>query len=62
MNTMKQKKHFIRPAVLQELNILPETPILQASIVTSTTVTTTGQEIQDYNWNDSSFNHDWGTE
>ena len=62
MNTMKQKKHFIRPAVLQELSILPETPILAASIVEQTTVTTTGQEIQDYNWNDSSFNHDWGTE
>ena len=59
MHMMKQKKHFIRPAVLQELTLLPDTPILQASIVSSTTVTTTGQQTQDYNWSDTSFNHDW---
>jgi len=61
MNTMKQKKHFIRPAVLQELNILPETPILAASIVEQTTVTTTGQPVETIDWEASgnTFNHQW---
>ena len=56
---MKQKKQFIKPAVLQEITLLPDAPILQASVSTKMTVTTTGQEVKDYNFSDSSFNHDW---
>ena len=61
MNTMKQKKTFITPAVLQALSLHGETPILTGSVADQTTVTATGQEVEDYDWNDSSFNHTWGT-
>ena len=62
MHNMKQKKQFVRPAVLQELTLLPDAPILQASIVDSMTVPTTGQEVQSIDWTDPTFNHDWTAE
>ena len=59
MNTMKQKKTFITPVVLQALSLHGETPILAGSVAEQTTVTATGQEVKDYDWSDSSFNHNW---
>ena len=56
---MKQKKQFIKPAVLQEITLLPDTPILQASIVDQTTVTATGQEVVHYDFSNDAFNHTW---
>ena len=50
---------FITPAILQALSFREETPILAGSVVDQTTVSTTGQEVQDYDWSDSSFNHNW---
>ena len=62
MNTMKQKKTFITPAVLQALSLHGETPILAGSVAEQTTVTATGQEVQEYNFGDeSTFNHEWGS-
>ena len=60
--TMKQKKQFTRPAILQELSLLPETPILQGSTSDNVTIATTGQEVKDYDFspdNAGGFNHDW---
>ena len=62
MNTMKQKKTFITPAILQALSLHGETPILTGSVAEQTTVTATGQEVQDYDWSDSSFNHNWNNQ
>ena len=56
--TMKQKKQFTRPAVLQELSLLPDTPILAGSVVDNTTIVSTGQEVQDWNY-ETDFDHNW---
>ncbi len=62
MNTMEQKKTFITPAVLQALSLHGETPILTGSVAEQTTVTATGQEVQEYDFSDESpFNHEWGS-
>ncbi len=61
MNTMKQKKTFITPAVLQALSLRGETPILAGSVAEQTTVTATGQEVQEYDFNENTFNHEWGS-
>ena len=59
--TMKQKKQFIRPAVLQELSLLPDTPILAGSVVDNTTILSTGQTVENYDFSpeQSDFNHEW---
>lgn len=58
MHKMKQKKQFTRPAVLQELSLLPDSPILAGSVVDNTTIVSTGQEVQDWNY-ESDFDHNW---
>ena len=64
MHMMKQKKQFVKPAVLQELTLLPETPILVASIIDTTTVTTQGQRFEMHDFSDPTdpFNHNWEAE
>ena len=59
---MKKKNQFVRPAVLQEVHLLPEAAILAASVVDNTTITATGQEVTTYDFSNSSFNHSWGEE
>ena len=56
--TMKQKKQFIRPAVLQELSLLPDTPILAGSVVDNTTILSTGQTVENWNY-ETDFDHNW---
>ena len=58
MHKMRQKKHFTRPAVLQELSLLPDSPILAGSVVDNTTIVSTGQEVQDWNY-ETDFDHNW---
>lgn len=58
MHKMKQKKQFTRPAILQELSLLPDTPILAGSVVDNTTIVSTGQEVQDWNY-ETDFDHNW---
>ena len=58
MHKMKQKKQFIRPAILQELSLLGESPILNGSVVDNTTIVSTGQEVQDWNY-ETDFDHNW---
>ena len=55
---MKQKKQFTRPAILQEFSLLPDTPILAGSVVDNTTIVSTGQEVQDWNY-ETDFDHNW---
>ena len=58
MHKMIQKKQFTRPAILQELSLLPDTPILAGSVVDNTTIVSTGQEVQDWNY-ETDFDHNW---
>ena len=58
MHKMKQKKQFTRPAILQELSLLPDTPILAGPVVDNTTIVSTGQEVQDWNY-ETDFDHNW---
>ena len=58
MHKMRQKKQFTRPAILQELSLLPDTPILAGSVVDNTTIVSTGQEVQDWNY-ETDFDHNW---
>ena len=57
--TMKQKKQFTRPAILQELSLLPDSPILAGSVVDNTTIVSTGQEVQEHDFSGGDFNHEW---
>lgn len=59
MHKMKQKKQFTRPAILQELSLLPETPILAGSVVDNVTVYSTGQEVENHDFSGDVFNHEW---
>ena len=57
---MKVKKQFVRPFVLQEVTLLPGTPILQGSVSDNTTVTSMGQQVEFKEFDDyENFNHNW---
>lgn len=56
---MRKKQQFVRPAILQEVTLLPESPILAGSVVDNTTIVSTGQEVQTHDFSDASFNHNW---
>ena len=58
MHKMKQKKQFTRPAILQELSLLGESPILNGTVVDNTTIVSTGQEVQDWDF-ENDFDHNW---
>ena len=53
------KKQFVKPAILQEVTLLPESPILAGSVVDNTTIVSTGQEVKTHDFSDASFNHNW---
>ena len=59
MHKMKQKKQFVRPGILQELTLLPESPILQGSVVDNTVIVSTGQDVENHDFSDESFDHQW---
>ena len=59
MHNMRQKQQFVRPAVLREVTLLPDTPILQASIVDQTTVISAGQDVETHDFDGADFNHNW---
>ena len=59
MHKMKQKKQFVRPAVLQELSLLPDMPILAGSVVDNVTVVSAGQPVEDINADDQDWNKKW---
>lgn len=57
---MRKKQQFVRPIVLQELMLLPGTPILQGSVSDNTTIVSTGQQVETYEFDDhQNFNHNW---
>lgn len=57
---MKKKKQFERPQVLQELTLLPDTPILAGSVSDDMIVVSTGQDVENYDFSDDEgFVTDW---
>lgn len=56
-----RKLAYIAPAVINRVSVELETPILAGSVVNnSTTIQTTGQEVVEYNFgNSSDFNQVW---
>ena len=59
MHKMKQKKQFVRPGIRQELTLLPESPILQGSVVDNTTIVSAGQPVEDINADSQDWNKEW---
>ncbi|MCR4860820.1 MAG: hypothetical protein K5910_09175 [Bacteroidales bacterium] len=56
---MKKKKKFIQPEILQEARLIPETPILTGSVVDNVTIVSTGQDVKEHDFSDSTLNHEW---
>ena len=59
MYMMKQKNPFIRPAVLREITLQAEAPVLAGSVVDNTTIVSTGQEVETHDFSGDDFNHQW---
>lgn len=60
MHNMRVKQQFVRPVVLQEVTLLPGTPILQGSVSDNTTVISMGQQVETMEFDDyENFNHNW---
>ena len=59
MRNLSTRKPFIRPAVLREILFEAEAPVLAGSVVDNTTVVSTGQDTQAFDFSGSNFNHQW---
>lgn len=54
------KKEYQSPRILKIVNIKLGNDLLSGSVVdSSTSVTSTGQEVVDYDFSNSEFNHNW---
>ena len=56
---MTRKKVYKAPVILREVNLQVEGEILAGSVVDTTTVVSTGQEVEEYDFSQPEFNHDW---
>ena len=56
---MKRKKVYRSPAILREVLLQPEVELLGGSVVDKTMVQSTGQEVEEYDFSQPEFNHDW---
>ena len=56
---MKTRKRFERPAILRELALTGDAPILQGSVADNTVIVSAGQEVQEHNFSGNDFNHQW---
>jgi len=62
MEKKKARLPFESPAVLKVVRIAQESEIMAGSVVTGDSkVRTAGQEVQDYDFSDTSFNQEWET-
>jgi len=53
----QQKCKYYKPKINKIIKF--ESNILAGSVIEKTSVTTTGQEVIVYDFNDNQFNHDW---
>ncbi len=56
---MGTKKTYSAPAVLRLVSYAPKGALLGGSIVDKATVTSQGQQVDTYNWENEGFNHTW---
>ena len=57
---MESRKRYLAPAVIKQVSVELETDLLGAStVLRSSEVKTTGQEIVTMDFSQSSFNQDW---
>ena len=56
---MGTKKYYSTPAILRQVSYVPQRALLGGSIVDKATVTSQGQQIDTYNWENEGFNHTW---
>lgn len=57
---MRNRQRFVRPEIRQELTLLPDSPILQGSISEQTTIISTGQPVEEYDFSaDGGFYSEW---
>ena len=54
-----KKCNYQAPRVLQEVSVLVEKAFLAASLVDTAVVTSVGQEVEEYDFTSSDFNHQW---
>jgi len=61
---MKSKKRFEGPAIIQELHLDMQCPVLNASVATTSNIKSVGQEVKELNFDDSgsSFNFEWDSD
>ena len=53
------KKQFVKPVVLAELSLQGDKPILEGSVVDTTTIVSTGQAVENHDFSGTEFNHQW---
>jgi len=54
------KQTYVSPAILRQVAFAPGESLLVGSAVNDLNVTSTGQEVQDYDFTTGTgFNHDW---
>ena len=59
---MKTKQRVESPVILGELRLDPSTVLLTSIVDTEVTVETTGQKVENHNFEGSEFNHEWTSE
>ena len=57
---MKRKQKFETPAVLQKVDLSLEGVLLAESVVDQMVIRATGQEVQEHDFSEETFNHEWG--
>jgi len=56
---MTQKLRYATPIILREVNLHTEGTLLAGSVVDNSNVTSVGQKIDEYDFSQTTFNHDW---
>ena len=56
---MKYNRRYQAPAILRELAYAPESALLAGSIVKDASVTSIGQKVDTYDFEGTTFNHEW---
>lgn len=56
---MRQERTYVPPQVKHQARLMLEEPILENSFVDKAEINSIGQEVEDYNFGDSGFNHVW---
>lgn len=56
---MRTKRQFERPAILRELALTGDGPILQGSVADNTVIVSTGQAVEEHDFSGENFNHTW---